>query len=143
MGTLYQLLALPACFLLLGFLRGGCGHHLASLLRRLAVLTGARDAARVELMKRFSPGVACGFVDSIQRRDSVVAPEKDRRKGAAPGPAWESRSSGTRDVLIAGSGTGAKGRPPASRRVAPLPSGIPGYAFHGRRFALRSAAGSP
>src|SRR6266498_1560371 len=105
MVTLYQLLALPACFLLLGLLRGDCGGLFTALLRRLAVLTGAHDAARVELMKRISPGVACGFVDSIPRRDSVVAPEKDRRKCAAPGPAWESRSSGTRDVLIAGSGT--------------------------------------
>ena len=52
MGTVCQLLALPACFLLVGLLGGGCRSLAVSLLRRMGTLMGADDAARVELLKR-------------------------------------------------------------------------------------------
>jgi hypothetical protein len=143
MGTLCQLLALPACFLLLGLLRGDCGHLFTALLRRLAALTGADDAARFELMKSFSPDAACGFVDSVQRRDVAAARKKGWRKGAAPeSAAADVRCSGANDV-VAGSGIGAKRRPFASRLVATRSSGIAGDETQSRRFALRSVIGSP
>lgn len=44
MGTVRQLLALPACFLLVGLLGGGCRPLLLSLLRRVGRLMGAEGA---------------------------------------------------------------------------------------------------
>ncbi len=142
MGTLYQLLTLPASFLLLGLLRGDCGSLLVALVRRLAVLVGADDAARFELMKCFSPGVSCGFVDSMRRRDLVVAKQNSRRK-AAPGPSWESRYRGAADAVVAGPGSGAtRGRslapPVAARTFGSAESGT-----RGRHFVLGSVIGSP
>jgi hypothetical protein len=143
MGTLYQLLALPACFLLLGLLRGDCGHLFTALLRRLAVLTGADDAARFELMKTCFSGAVCGFVDSAPYGDVAAARKKGRRKGAATGAAADVRSPGAGDAVVAGSGIGTKWRPSVSRGVAMRSSGIAGNGPRDRRFALRSVIGSP
>ncbi len=142
MGTLSQLLALPACFLLLGLLRGDCRHLLTALLRRLSVMTGAHDAARVELMKRFSPGAACGFMDSVQRR-AAIAREDGRRKNAGPASGGESRSAGRRDAVVAGSAATATWRRAAARPAAPQLAFAAGPAARGRRFALHSVIGSP
>lgn len=142
MGTLYQLLTLPACFLLLGLLRGDCRSLLAALARRLAVLVGAEDAARFELMKCFSPGVSCGFMDSMRRRDLVVAEENSRRK-AAPGPGGESRYRGAADAVVAGSGSGAAGRRSLAPPVAARTFGSAGSGTRGRRFVPGPVIGSP
>jgi hypothetical protein len=142
MGTLYQLLTLPACFLLLGLLRGDCRSLLAALVRRLAVLVGANDAARFELMKCFSPGVSCGFMDSMRRRGLVVAKENSRRK-AAPGPGGESRNCGATDALFAGPGNGATRRRSLAPQAAARTFGSAGSGTRGRRFVLGSVIGSP
>ncbi len=143
MGTLYQLLALPACFLLLGLLRGDCGGLFTALLRRLAALTGADAAAHVELMKSFSPGATCAFVDSVSRHDVVVARKKARRKGATPTSFADARAPGARDVVVAGSGIGTKWGSSASRPATAQSSGIAGDLRRGRRLVLRSVIGSP
>ncbi len=142
MGTLYQLLSLPACFLLFGLLRGDCRCLLASLARRLALLTGADDAARVELMKRFSPGIACGFMDSMRRRDGVAMRECSRRT-TAPGAAAESRYRGAADGIVGAPGIGANPRRSAAAPVAVQRVGSAGLCLRSRRLALRSGVGSP
>jgi hypothetical protein len=142
MGTLYQLMALPACFLLLGLMRGGCRHLVASFVRRIAVLMGADDAARVELMKRSSRGAACGSVDSGQRRDGVAARELGRGRCAAPGPSGGLRSSSVRDAVLMASGIDVQSRNAAARPGILRLSAITGTARRGRSFAMRSAIGS-
>ena len=142
MGTLYQLMALPACFLLVGLLRGDCRHLVASFARRIAVAIGADDAARVVLMKRFSPGAACGWIDSVQRRDGVITTEKRRGRCAAPGQSGGLRSSGVHDAVPMASGIGVQSRNAAARPGILRLSANTGTARPGRPFALRSAIGS-
>ncbi len=84
MGTVCQLLALPACFLLVGLLGGGDGRSFAlSFLRRVGYLMGADEAARAELLQRFPPHVPSGFAGSAQRRQAARAAAKARTKRAA------------------------------------------------------------
>jgi hypothetical protein len=142
MGTLYQLMALPACFLLFGLLRGDCNNLVASFVRRIAVLMGADDAARVELMKRFSPGAACGLVDSVQRRDGIVPREKGRGRCAAPGPSGWLRSGDGRDPVSTASGIGVQACNAAARPGILRLCANTGTARRGRPFAMRSAIGS-
>lgn len=83
MGTVCQLLALPACFLLVGLLGGDGRSFVLSFLRRVGNLMGADEAARVELLQRFSPPVPSGFAGSVQRRREARAAAKARTKRAA------------------------------------------------------------
>ncbi len=104
MGALRQFLALPAGFLIVGLLHGDFGQALAVLVRWIAQLIDVQEAARAELLLRPPPGLACGLMDSVQRRPYGATSRRKRAIAvAAPGGAKTPQSRWTAGFLMTGS----------------------------------------